>query len=70
MVKVTDALVPDAFQRFENEWSPEQEIVRCKDCIYWKNGHSNYYVHNWLPCMEIETNREWFCAEGRKEGSS
>lgn len=38
VVKVTDALVQDAFQRFENEWSPEQEFVRCRDCKHWTPG--------------------------------
>ena len=35
VVKVTDTFLPGAFQRFESEWSPEQELIRCKDCKHW-----------------------------------
>lgn len=44
----------------------EQEIVRCRDCKYWKNGYMNFDVHPWLPCMEIETNSGWFCGSGKR----
>jgi len=44
----------------------QPEIVRCKDCKYWKNGYMNYDVHPWLPCMEIETNSGWFCGSGER----
>lgn len=45
----------------------EQEtIVRCKDCKYWKNKHKEYDVHPWLPCMEINTSGNWFCAYGER----
>lgn len=53
VVKVTDALVPDAFQQFENEWSPEQELVHCKDCK--KRIECDYW---------IEYGDNWFCADG------
>ena len=43
-------------------------IVHCKDCIYWKNGYMDYAIHPWLPCMEIKTDRNWYCGYGvRKE---
>ena len=45
----------------------QPEVVRCKDCIYWKNGYMKYDVHPWLPCMEIKTDKNWFCADGRKQ---
>ena len=60
VVKVTDAL-PDAFQRFEDEWSPEQELVRCEDCKHYNKdtGHCECgIIHGYM-----ET---WFCADGEK----
>ena len=63
--------VPD---RFGQELKPEKvnseikgELVRCKDCKYWKNGYRNYDVHPWLPCMEIHTNGKWFCGYGERQ---
>lgn len=44
----------------------QSEIVRCRDCKYWKNGYMNFDVHPWLPCMEIETNSGWFCGSGKR----
>ena len=45
----------------------EQEtMVRCKDCKYWKNKYTKYIVHPWLPCMEINTKGNWFCADGER----
>lgn len=71
IVKVTDEVNPDAFQRFENYWSPEQEIVRCKDC---KNAV--VYDGNEVICTHIDSNGndkhsiDWFCADGEKDGKS
>jgi hypothetical protein len=72
VVKITDTFVPDAFQRFENEWSPEQEIVRCKDCKYrtkrtcnnielWECNHIRYEL---AKCGVTD---DWFCADGERE---
>lgn len=66
IVKVTDLGWPDGIHRFEEEYAPEQELIRCKDCQYWKDGYLNYVIHPWLPCMEIETKEDWFCACGEK----
>ena len=41
-------------------------IVRCKDCKYWKNKYMEYDVHPWLPCMEINTRGDWFCADAER----
>ena len=35
IVKITDEVIPDGFERFENEYAPEGELVRCKDCENW-----------------------------------
>lgn len=58
IVKVTDTFLPGAFQRFESEWSPEQELVRCKDCKH--HLECDYWIEN---------GDDWYCADGeRKEG--
>lgn len=68
VVKVTDALVPDAFQRFENEWSPEQEVVRCKDC---KHKGISYECILDRDLEEYGSHRtqeydNWYCADGER----
>lgn len=35
-------------------------VVRCRDCR-WRHDDSNPM---WLPCMEVETDPDWFCADG------
>ena len=40
------------------------ELVRCKDCKYYPNGDGST---KWLPCREIITPPEWYCADGEKE---
>ena len=39
-------------------------VVRCKDCEYWyaEIGAST----GWLPCQEIATDRNWYCASGKR----
>lgn len=56
VVKVTDAVVPGAFQRFESTWAPEQELVRCKDCVKRR-----------LCCIRRTDDPEWFCGDGERE---
>lgn len=38
-------------------------VVRCKDCKYWKDQSE---TPKWLPCSEIRTNGNWFCADGER----
>lgn len=40
-----------------------QELVRCKDCKWRENTGAST---KWLPCMEIKTNGNWFCADGER----
>ena len=61
VVKVTDTFLPGAFQRFESEWSPEQELVRCKDCTFRNEINCpQYYRRKELP-------DDWFCADGERK---
>lgn len=67
VVKVTDALVPDAFLRFEDEWSPEQEIVRCRDCRFSKKSVTPF-KDCWCVLHDMGiTNGDWYCADGERK---
>lgn len=37
-------------------------VVRCRDCR-WR--HDDSYPM-WLPCVEVETDPDWFCADGER----
>lgn len=64
----TDCIMADGFSELAKdvlELLKEQEtIVHCKDCKYWKNKYREYVIHPWVPCMEIDTSGNWFCAYG------
>lgn len=72
VVKVTDAILPDAFQRFENEWAPEQELIRCNDCSYGeptKNGAGDDCIKCNNDDLWLDGNLhlpDWFCADGKR----
>ena len=38
-------------------------VVRCKDCKYWKDQSA---TSKWLPCCEIQTSGNWYCADGKR----
>jgi hypothetical protein len=39
------------------------EVVRCKDCIYWK---SDMLTHFWKPCDVVSTDKDWYCPCGKR----
>ena len=41
----------------------DSEIVRCKDCQYWRNDRT---ATKWLPCSIMQTDKNWFCADGER----
>jgi hypothetical protein len=55
IVKITDDVIPDAFARFEEEYSPEQELIRCKECK--RHLECDYWIEN---------GDDWFCADGKR----
>lgn len=69
VVKVTNKVLPNAFTLFEEEYSPELELIRCKDCKYC------YYASNRTPeeqcyaCTKIgiDVTAGWFCADGERK---
>jgi hypothetical protein len=68
IVKITDEVIPDGFERFENEYAPEGQLVRCKDCKYILAGsHIRQCCRNMSHWQKVDD--DWFCAGGeRKEG--
>lgn len=73
VVKVTDTFLPGAFQRFESEWAPEQELIRCKDCKHWSAERINDFnkCRRWINVgvKNFATMDDWFCADGEcKDG--
>ena len=68
IVKITDEVEPDGFERFEDEYAPEGELVRCKDCEYYNRfGSKNIGTcrNIEIPNRTIEEN--WFCADGKRK---
>lgn len=47
-----------------------EELVRCKDCVYWDKGHSEECDNINSICFHNGWCKpDWFCADGeRKEG--
>ena len=41
-------------------------VVRCRECR-WRHDDSSTM---WLPCMEIKTSDDWFCADGERRTKS
>lgn len=39
----------------------KQELIRCKDCKWWKENDDS---PSWHPCIDMKTDRNWFCADG------
>ena len=62
IVEITNEVMPDAFERFENEYTPEQELIRCKDCKYYDPDCQT--CDNGLDGIFIPT---WFCPDGKRK---
>ena len=56
--QIDHSITPNDFQRMNH-----LEVVRCKECRFWKNQGTSVA---WLPCMEVQTGGNWFCASGKK----
>lgn len=41
-----------------------EQVVRCRNCKFWKDVKAQKEQDRWLPCMEMETERSWYCASG------
>ena len=77
IVAITNDVISDGVERFEGEYSPEQELVRCKDCKWWdKKSDSPYgYCHackhgyhseHWEIGIYRTYKGDWFCADGER----
>lgn len=52
IVKITDEVIPDGFERFENEYAPEGQLVRCKDCKN-SNTDTTSYPQYWCHICNL-----------------
>lgn len=41
-----------------------EQVVRCRNCKFWKDEKAQNEQDRWLPCMLMETERSWYCASG------
>ena len=65
VVKVTDTFLPGAFQRFESEWSPEQELIRCQDCKH-RDPEDGKCECGHAIRWQLKRPDDWFCADGER----
>ena len=63
IVSITDEVEPDGFERFENDYSPSGQLVRCKDCKHYTGGLDGY-CEKWF---RKTGGNMFFCADGEKE---
>lgn len=65
----------------EIEWiidDPDRvKVVRCRDCRYWEpptdfeaddGSTTGHCRNNYAPCQNQQTDMNWFCADGEREG--
>ena len=67
IIKVTDSVWPDEIHRFEEEYAPEQELIRCKDCRY--IDYLVSYKKFQCPKNKRFVEENWFCADGKRRNS-
>lgn len=76
IVSITDDVDPSGFERFENDYSPEQELIRCKYCK-WGEPTKNAFGEDRIICGNDDTYidryitvpADWFCADGEIRNS-
>lgn len=51
------------YKQAQKKISEQNSVVRCKDCRFWKDQSTSM---RWLPCIEAQTDRNWFCGSGMK----
>lgn len=70
IVKITDSVVPDGIHRFEEEYAPEQELVRCRDCMHFNDMKCSYPERGTCGLWHMLHWGDWFCADGEREMKS
>ena len=60
IVPFTDKVAAEKFDRCHGT---NGELVRCKDCMYWK---SDMLTHFWKPCDVVNTDKDWYCPCGNR----
>lgn len=70
IIKVTDSVWPDEIHRFEEEYAPEQELIRCKDCKWYQEGYDidgKWFTRcNGSVRTYGHTRPDWFCADAER----
>ena len=61
------ALAYDRGQYLQGYKDRDDQIVRCKDCIYWDKGHSEDCENSDSVCFHNGwCQPDWFCADGER----
>ena len=66
MEMIITAVKQKDIEQLEREFANSGELIRCRNCIYWKSEEERAKQTAWLPCMEVATDRNWFCASGER----
>ncbi len=70
VVALTDELETDAFKRFDDEYGVVQELIRCKDCIYYRYyGLTEDTVSECTIDHCENPNKDWYCADGERKSA-
>lgn len=56
-----NAMTRNAIENAARLLKDQPQVVRCKDCKWHENADNSPM---WLPCIEMKTNGNWFCADG------
>lgn len=48
-------------------WLTGEEIVRCRDCVWFAQGDDYYAADDWCRCFNCETEPCGFCSWGRRK---
>lgn len=67
-----------AVNALERQDDPDRlRVVRCSDCRYWEpptdfeaddGSTTGHCRNNYAPCQNQQTDMNWFCADGEREG--
>ena len=61
IVSITNDVDHNGFEQFENDYSPVQELVRCRDCKHRGTGDCSS-----LNAVNLDKYDDWFCADGER----
>lgn len=63
-----NVLDDDWVYRFIQEFpSAQQEIIRCKDCMYWDKSWQTIEGCHYCGMIDKQTEGDFFCGDGERE---